>query len=69
MPSEISYYLKKNGFDTSKLNVHVFEKLTTKDEIQFVGKLNEVEDKKISDLSIMVFNQSKLESYVNLGKN
>jgi len=69
MPSEISHYLKKNGFDTSKLNVHVFEKLTTKDETEFVGKLNDVEGRNFSDLSIMVFNQSKLESYVDLGKN
>ena len=29
MPSEIAKYLKQNGFDTSKMKVHVFEALTT----------------------------------------
>ena len=65
MPSEISKYLKKCGFDTSELKIHVFEKLTTKDETEFVGRLNEIENKEFSDLSVMVFNQTKLESYVN----
>lgn len=65
MPSEISKYLKKSGFDTSKLKIHVFEKLTTKDETEFIGKLNEIENKEFSDLSVMVFNQTKLESYIN----
>ena len=32
MPSEIAIYLKKNGFDTSKLKVHVFEFLTNDNE-------------------------------------
>ena len=65
MPSEISLYLKKNGFDTSKLRVCVFENLTTKNEIVFEGKANELEGKEFSDLSVMVFNQSKLDSYLN----
>lgn len=65
MPSEISKYLKKCGFDTSELKIHVFEKLTTKDETKFVGKLNEIENKEFSDLSVMVFDQTKLESYIN----
>ena len=29
MPSEIALYLKRNGFDTSKMKVHVFEAVTT----------------------------------------
>ncbi len=66
MPSEIAFYLKKNGFDTSKLKVHVFEFLTTDKETSFVGTVNELEGKEFSDLSVMVFDQSKLESYVNL---
>ena len=66
MPSEIANYLKKHGFDTSKLKVHVFEFLTTDKETSFVGTVNELEGKEFSDLSVMVFDQSKLESYVNL---
>ena len=65
MPSEIAYYLKKNGFETKNLKVHVFEKLTTKDETSFEGMTNELEGKKFSDLSVMVFNQNKLDSYMN----
>ena len=65
MPSEIAIYLKKNGFDTSKIKIHVFENLTTEKEKSFVGTLNNLEGKEFSDLSVMVFNQHKLNSYVN----
>jgi len=65
MPSEIAKYLKKNGFDTTTLKVHVFEALTTKDETMFEGTVNQLEGREFSDLSVMVFNQVKLESYVN----
>jgi cobalt-precorrin-7 (C5)-methyltransferase len=64
MPSEIALYLKKNGFDTSKMKVHVFESLTTENEGCFEGVVSDLEGKEFSDLSVMVFNQSKLESYV-----
>jgi cobalt-precorrin-7 (C5)-methyltransferase len=65
MPSEIAIYLKKNGFDTSKIKIHVFENLTTKKEKCFVGTVNNLEGKDFSDLSVMVFNQYKLNSYIN----
>jgi cobalt-precorrin-7 (C5)-methyltransferase len=65
MPSEIALYLKKNGFDTTKLKVHVFENLTTKKETIFVGTVNDLEGKEFSDLSVMIFDQSKLDSYIN----
>ena len=65
MPSEIAFYLKKNGFDTTKLKVHVFENLTTEKETSFVGMVNDLEGKEFSDLSVMVFDQSKLDSYIN----
>jgi cobalt-precorrin-7 (C5)-methyltransferase len=65
MPSEIAVYLKKNGFDTSKMKVHVFEALTTENETGFVGTVDQLEEKEFSDLSVMVFNQATLESYVN----
>ena len=64
MPSEIAKYLKKNGFDTSKLKVHVFESLTTENETVFEGVVSDLEGKEFSDLSVLVFNQTKLESYI-----
>jgi len=65
MPSQIAVYLRKNGCYTTKLKVHVFEFLTTQKEKSFFGTVEELEGKEFSDLSVMVFNQSKLDSYVN----
>jgi len=65
MPSEIALYLKRNGFDTSKMKVHVFEAVTTEMETAFEGMVGDLEGKEFSDLCVMVFNQSTLESYVN----
>ena len=65
MPSEIAKYLKNNGFETSRMKVYVFEAVTTENETAFEGMVNELEDKEFSDLSVMVFDQAKLESYVN----
>lgn len=65
MQSEIAYYLKKNCFETDKLRVHVFEFLTTEKEREFVGTVKDLEGREFSDLSVMVINQSSLESYIN----
>ena len=65
MPSEVAKYLKRSGFDTSKMKVHVFEALTTEDEISFEGTAEQLEGKEFSDLSVMIFNQATLESYIN----
>jgi len=65
MPSEISKYLKQNGFDTSGMKVHVFEALTTENEMGFEGMVDQLEGKEFSDLSVMVFDQATLESYIN----
>ena len=65
MPSEIAKYLKNNGFETSKMKVYVFEAVTTENETTFEGKVIELEGKEFSDLSVMVFDQAELESYVN----
>mgnify|MGYP002624832620 CR=1 FL=1 len=65
MPSEIAQYLQKNGFETSKLRVHVFEKLTTQEETTFEGVTSDLVGKEFSDLCVMVFNQTKLDSYMN----
>ena len=66
MPSEVAFYLKKNGFDTSKISVHVFESLTNGKEQTFSGFVSELEGKEFSDLSVMVISQTKPESYINL---
>ena len=65
MQSEIAFYLKDRGFDTSKIKVHVFEFLTTEKETSFVGVVKDLEGRQFSDLSVMVFDQTKLESYIN----
>ncbi len=65
MPSEIAIYLKKNGFDTTKIKIKVFENLSSEKETSFIGTLNDLERKEFSDLSVMVFDQYKLDSYIN----
>jgi len=65
MPSEIAIYLRKNGFDTTKMKVHVFEAITTENETNFEGTVRDLEEKEFSDLSVMVFNQASLDSYMN----
>ena len=65
MPSEVAFYLKKNGFNTSKILVHVFESLTNGKEQTFSGFVSELEGKEFSDLSVMVISQTKPESYIN----
>jgi len=65
MPSEIAKYLKNNGFNTESMKVHVFEALTTENETSFVATVKDLEGREFSDLSVMVFNQSVLDSYMN----
>jgi cobalt-precorrin-7 (C5)-methyltransferase len=65
MQSEIAHYLRKNGFDTKNMKVFVYEFLTTDKETEFVGVMSDLEGKEFSDLSVMVINQHKLESYIN----
>ncbi len=65
MPSDIAHYLRNNGFDTGSMKVHVFEALTTENESVFEGVVRDLEGKTFSDLSVMVFNQTGLDSYMN----
>ena len=65
MPSEIAIYLRENGFDTAKIKVHVFESITNENETNFEGTVKDLEGKEFSDLSVMVFNQASLDSYMN----
>ena len=69
MQSEIALYLKNHGFDTSKIKVHVFEFLTTEKETSFVGMLKDLEGRQFSDLSVMVFDQYRPESYLSFKSN
>ena len=65
MPSEIATYLREHGFETDRMRVHVFEAITTEDETSFEGTVKELEGREFSDLSVMVFNQTSLDSYMN----
>ena len=47
------------------MKVHVFEAVTTDKETTFEGTVDQLEGKEFSDLSVMVFNQAILESYIN----
>jgi len=65
MPSEIAVYLREHNFNTEKIKVHVYEAITTENETSFIGTVKDLEGKEFSDLSVMVFNQTKLDSYMN----
>jgi len=65
MPSEIAVYLREHNFDTAKMKVYVFEAITTENETSFEGTVKDLEGKEFSDLSVMVFNQTNLDSYMN----
>lgn len=65
MQSEIAVYLREHNFDTAKMKIHVFEAITTEYETSFVGTVKDLEGKEFSDLSVMVFNQTNLDSYMN----
>jgi len=65
MASEIAVYLREHNFPTDKMKVHVFEAITTENETSFVGTVKDLEEKEFSDLSVIVFNQLSLDSYMN----
>jgi precorrin-6y C5,15-methyltransferase (decarboxylating) CbiE subunit len=65
MQSEIAKFLRKSGIDTTKLKVWVFEHLTTEKETTFRGTAADLEGKQFSDLSAMVVDQTKRQTYLN----
>jgi precorrin-6y C5,15-methyltransferase (decarboxylating) CbiE subunit len=65
MQSEIAKFLRKSGIDTTKLKVWVFEHLTTEKETTFQGTVIDLEEKEFSDLSAMVVDQTKRQTYLN----
>jgi cobalt-precorrin-7 (C5)-methyltransferase len=64
-PSEISRFLRKSGIDTTRLKVWVFEHLTTEKETTFRGMVVDLEGKEFSELSAMVVDQTKRQTYLN----
>ena len=66
MPAEISFFIKEKGIDTSKIDVWVFENLTNNEkETVYTGKLDSLTNKNFSDLSIMVIDQNKRQTYLD----
>jgi precorrin-6y C5,15-methyltransferase (decarboxylating) CbiE subunit len=65
MQSDIAKFIRGNGIDTSALKVHVFEHLTTTKETKFEGRVSDLEGKEFSDLSAMVIDQTKRQTYLD----
>jgi cobalt-precorrin-7 (C5)-methyltransferase len=67
MQSDIAFFLKKNGINTSEINVWVFEYLTDCNrETIFRGKISDLENRQFSDLSVMVIDQNKRQTYLEV---
>ena len=65
MESDIAIFLKEKGIDTSNLKVWVFENLTQYNkETTFKGKINELEKMEFDELSVMVIDQVKRQTYL-----
>lgn len=64
MQSDVAKFLKASGIDTQKLKVWVFEHLTTDKETTFKGVASDLEGKEFSDLSAMVIDQVKRQTYL-----
>lgn len=65
MQSDIAIFLKKNGIDTSNLKSWVFEHLTKENkETVFKGKVSDLEGREFSELSVMVIDQVKRQTYL-----
>lgn len=65
MESDMAIFLKNNGINTSMLNTFVFEYLTNVEkETTFKGKVSELEGKEFSDLSVIVIDQTKRQTYL-----
>jgi cobalt-precorrin-7 (C5)-methyltransferase len=64
MQSEIAKFLRQNGVDIAKLKVWVFEHLTTEKETTFRGAVADLEGKEFSDLSAMVIDETKRQTYL-----
>lgn len=64
MQSGIARFLREAGIDTSLLKVRVFENLCTAKETSFLGNVSDLEGKEFSDLSAMVIDQTRRQTYL-----
>ncbi len=64
MQSDVAKFLRQSGIDTFKLKVWVFEHLTTDKETTFTGLVKDLEGREFSDLSAMVIDQVKRQTYL-----
>jgi precorrin-6y C5,15-methyltransferase (decarboxylating) CbiE subunit len=65
MESDIAYFLRANGIETTDLKAWVFEFLTRENEKIFTGKVSDLENRSFDPLSVMVIDQAKRESYMD----
>lgn len=65
MESDIAYFLRANGIETTDLKAWVFEFLTRENEKIFTGKVSDLEDRSFDPLSVMVIDQAERGSYMD----
>jgi precorrin-6y C5,15-methyltransferase (decarboxylating) CbiE subunit len=65
MESDIAYFLRANGIETTDLKAWVFEFLTRENEKIFTGKVSDLENRSFDPLSVMVIDQAKRGSYMD----
>jgi precorrin-6y C5,15-methyltransferase (decarboxylating) CbiE subunit len=65
MESDIAYFLRANGIETTDLKAWVFEFLTRENEKIFTGKVSDLENRTFDPLSVMVIDQAKRGSYMD----
>ncbi|MEM2760564.1 MAG: precorrin-6y C5,15-methyltransferase (decarboxylating) subunit CbiE [Nitrososphaerales archaeon] len=59
MPQQVAQFLKENGIDVGKLNADIYEFLTLTNERVSKSKLSDIENRKYSDLCVMVIYYQK----------
>jgi precorrin-6y C5,15-methyltransferase (decarboxylating) CbiE subunit len=65
MESDIAYFLRANGIETTDLKAWVFEFLTRENEKIFTGKVSDLENRSFDPLSVMVIDQAKRGSHMD----
>ena len=65
MQAEIARFLRDSGIDTSSLKARVYEHLSTEKETSFEGRVSDLEGWQFSDLSAMIIDQTKRQTYLD----
>lgn len=65
MPAHMAAYLTAAGVNTDSLKVHVYERLTMPDQEEFHGTIAQLADMKFSDMTVVVLDQNRPDSYMN----